>query len=186
MSSDCETREIRTVYVDSIGQASHGNFTTFLNIPLRNVVSAELLTVNLNYSTSTGGSSNVVYVYCDQLVSKFNERTLPSLGENIGGYPKDSSGTNIAIATASPLVSNTAYLQGALLRMNTEQTPGLARSVYSQAGDYSSKVYFIDPIRQLDKLTIRLYGEDGTPVSPTLQGFFTFRFETVKNNICNY
>jgi hypothetical protein len=189
--ADCENREIYTVNVDSIGFASttQNDFTTFFNIPLKNVVSAELLSANIPWTTANGPpSSNVIYIWVEQLVSKFNDRTLPGLAENQGTLPPAANPSiDAPISTAAIKVSNTAVLQGSFVRFNAEQTPGNTRTMYESAGNFSSKVNFIDPIRQLDKLHIRILDERGTPLNITAPpSFFTFRFECSKNNICNY
>lgn len=177
--TDCENREIYTVNVDSIGFSTYNDFTTFFNIPLRNVVAAEILSVNIPWSVALTPSSNVVYIHIDQLVSKFNDRTLQGLAENLGGIGAPSS-------TAAIAVSNASVLQGSFVRISSEQTPGNTRTKYSSSGDFSSRVEFIDPIRQLDKLRIRLLDERGTPLNVTGPGFFTLRFECSKNNVCLY
>lgn len=178
MSSDCESYEVRTVLVDSIGQSNHNDFTNYLNIPLRNIVSAEVLNVSVPYSLSSGASSNVVYLYCEQLVSKFNERALPGLSENLGGNSAN---------TVSPIsVSNVAFMSGAILRFNTEQTPGLVRTIFSLGANFPSEVHYIEPIRQLAKLHLQFFHQDGSLLNMTQPVFVTFRFKTARNNICNY
>jgi len=186
--ADCENREIYTVNVDSIGFTSQNDFTTFFNIPLKNVVSAELLSANIPWTTANGPpSSNVIYVWVQQLVTKFNDRTLPGLAENQGTLATSANPIiNAPISTSAIQVSNTAVLQGSFVRFSVEQTPGNTRTMYESAGNFSSKVIFIDPIRQMDKLHIRLLDERGTPLAVTSSSFFTFRFECSKNNICNY
>jgi hypothetical protein len=174
--------------VDSIGFTSQNDFTTFFNIPLKNVVSAELLSANIPWTTANGPpSSNVIYVWVQQLVTKFNDRTLPGLAENQGTLATSANPIiNAPISTSAIQVSNTAVLQGSFVRFSVEQTPGNTRTMYESAGNFSSKVIFIDPIRQMDKLHIRLLDERGTPLAVTSSSFFTFRFECSKNNICNY
>jgi hypothetical protein len=186
--TDCENREVYTINVDSIGFTVQNDFTTFLNIPIRNVVSAELLSANIPWTTANGPpSSNVIYVWVEQLVNKFNDRTLPGLAENQGTLAPSATPTISApVSTSAIQVSNTAVLQGSFIRVNVEQTPGNTRTMYETAGNFSSKVTFIDPIRQVDKLHIRLLDERGTPLNITASSFFTFRFECSKNNICLY
>lgn len=188
--ADCENREVYTVNVDSIGFASttQNDFTTFFNIPLKNVVSAELLSANIPWTTANGPpSSNVIYIWVEQLVNKFNDRTLPGLAENQGTLATSADPTISApISTSAIQVSNTAVLQGSFIRFNTEQTPGNVRTMYESAQNFSSKVIFIDPLRKVDKLHIRILDERGTPLAVTASSFFSFRFECSKNNICNY
>ena len=187
--ADCENREIYTVNVDSIGFASttQSDFTTFFNIPLKNVVSAELLSANIPWTTANSPSSNVIYDWVEQLVTKFNDRTLPGLAENQGTLATSANPVvNAPISTSAIQVSNTSVLQGSFVRFNVEQTPGNTRTMYESAGNFSSKVSFIDPIRKVDKLHIRILDERGTPLNVTASSFFSFRFECSKNNICNY
>jgi len=188
--SACETREVYTVNVDSIGFTNNANdFTTFLNIPIKNVVSAELLSANIPWSTASGGAatSNVIYVWVEQLVTKFNDRTLPGLAENMGTLATSNNPViNAAISTSAIQVSNTAVLQGSFIRINAEQTPGNNRTIYDASANFSSKVNFIEPIRNIDKLHIRILDERGAPLNIPAFSFFTFRFECSKNNICLY
>lgn len=67
-----------TIHADSIGQSSNNSFQVFLNIPLKTVVKAEILSVNLGSNVVTAGS-NVAYVIIDELTSRFNDKTLPNV-----------------------------------------------------------------------------------------------------------
>ena len=186
--TDCENRETYTINVDTIGFTVQNDFTTFFNIPLRNVVSAELISANIPWTTANGPpSSNVIYIWVEQLVTKFNDRTLPGLAENQATLATaNNPSISAPVSTSAIKVSNTAVLQGSFVRINTEQTPGNVRTLFSTAANFSSKVNFIEPIRQVDKLHIRLLDENGTPLNISAATFFTFRFECSKNNICLY
>ena len=66
-----------TIHTDSFGQSAN-SFQVFVNIPLKTVVKAEILSVNLGSNTSTA-TSNVAYVIIDELTSRYNDKTLPNV-----------------------------------------------------------------------------------------------------------
>jgi hypothetical protein len=66
-----------TIHTDSFGQSAN-SFQVFVNIPLKTVVKAEVLSVNLGSNVVTA-VSNVAYVIIDELTSRYNDKTLPNV-----------------------------------------------------------------------------------------------------------
>ena len=54
----CDT-EVYTIRVDSLGASSNTSFVGYLNIPLRNVVKAELLSASVNANASSLSTSAI-------------------------------------------------------------------------------------------------------------------------------
>jgi len=66
-----------TIHTDSFGQSAN-SFQVFVNIPLKTVVKAEILSVNLGSNVLTA-TSNVAYVIIDELTSRYNDKTIPNV-----------------------------------------------------------------------------------------------------------
>ena len=66
-----------TIHTDSFGQSANA-FQVFVNIPLKTVVKAEILSVNLGSNALTA-TSNVAYVIIDELTSRYNDKTIPNV-----------------------------------------------------------------------------------------------------------
>lgn len=172
----CDT-EVYTVRVDSVYSSSHVDFVGYINIPLKNVIKAELLSMSVSANTSI---TPIVHVYVDELVSKLNTRTDLQ-------YSIRTAGT---ISTEGPApaaqVANTSALATCIASVPAEAVN--ERTVYGCSSNFPVEVYFIEPIRQLTQLTIRLYKDTGLLVdNPTDKyTFMTFRFTCSKPNRCLY
>lgn len=174
----CDT-EVYTVRVDSQYSAtdSHSNFVGYLNIPLRNVIKAELLSMSV-YANNT--VTPILHVYVDELVSKFSTRTDLQYNFQAAG----------AISTEGPtpaaLVANAASLATCIASVPSDQVN--PRTVYSSSSNFPTEVIFIEPIRQITQLTIRIFKDNGRLVTGTGDSptFFTFRFTCSKPNRCLY
>lgn len=173
---DCETRECYTISLDSVFSAapnSNSSFVAYLNIPLRNVVQAELLSASIGISTTPVA----VYIHIEELVSKFN--TYAPLR-----YTISSTGETSNTGAVTQLQSNIASLAQSFATFHTSGNSG--RQFFNQQNNYTATSVYINPIRTLDKLTVEIYDETGeiTPTdSPTL---LVFRFWCAKNNNCLY
>jgi hypothetical protein len=66
----CDT-EVYNVRVDSVGAASNMSFVGYLNIPLKNVIKAELLSVGFHANASSPTTTYAYYVHIEELKSKF-------------------------------------------------------------------------------------------------------------------
>jgi hypothetical protein len=170
----CDT-EVYTVRVDSVNTpVSNVSFTSYINIPLRNVTKAELIMASMNVNST---NSNVFYVAVDELASKFNDRadlqyTLSAAGSisTQGGITAD--------------VSNVSYLRTAIACIPAE--PVNPRTVYRAQGDFPTDIPFIEPIRQIKTLTVSIYDDFGNLAPDNGPTFLTFRFTCAKPNVCLY
>ena len=175
MSTSCEQYETYTIKVDSRGAATNNSFVGYLNIPLRNVVKAELLTASVSANTQ---SAVMVYIYVDELVSKFNDRTQIQTAISIAGTTSNI-GPNISTTT-----SNLSELSTSIVSFPAEQYQ--ARSIFTQNGFWNTEVEFIEPIRLLSQLTVRVYRDSGDILPVLGTTFLTLRFTCAKRNTCLY
>lgn len=172
----CDT-EVYTVRVDTVNTTvSNVDFVSYINIPLRNIVKAELLSASI---VATSTDSPVLSIYVDELVSKFNDRASLNFNMSTAG------GISTQGAVTAPL-SNVKLLSTSLAVIPSEQT--LARTVYTSSGvGFPTDVVFIEPIRQLKTLTVKILKSNGDLLSdPTGASFLTFRFTCSKPNVCQY
>ena len=174
----CDT-EVYTVRVDSTRtRTSNTNFVSYINIPLKNVVKAELLMAVLPFNV---GGSTIIYIHVQELVSKFNDRATLE-------YTLSSAGQISQQGGVSTPISNIQYLNTAFATIPGEQQ--FARTIYTASGSgYPTDVTFLEPIRQLDKLSISMYDYNGNIIpDPTEAGptFLAFRFTCAKPNVCQY
>ena len=170
--------EVYTLRVDSVFAPSNNTFVGFINIPLKNVIKAELLSASIHANSAT---TAYMYVYVDELVSKFNDRT------NLLYYVQ-GAGTQTTEGTAQTggAVSNVTQIATSIAAIPTEEVND--RTLFSVANNYPAEVNFIEPIRSLEKLSIQILTAAGLPVAtpngqPT---FLVFRFTCSKPNICQY
>ena len=170
--------EVYTLRVDSVFAPSNNTFVGFINIPLKNVVKAELLSASIHANALT---TSYMYVYVEELVSKFNDRT------NLLYYLQ-GAGTQTTEGTAQTggAVSNVTQIATSIVAIPSEEIN--VRTLFSVANNYPAEVNFIEPIRSLDKLSIQILTADGSPVATPDQQptFLVFRFTCSKPNICQY
>jgi hypothetical protein len=186
MNTACQLREVYTVHVNSRNVASPSsnvNFTAQIDIPLRNVVKAELVMASISTSANT---YPVLHVHVDELVNKFV--TVAGVSTTIA-----VSSTQTTIGSSNGVSSNVGFLKNsfAVLPMDpaTARAVNGGRVVYTKLGSFNTESSYINPIRQLTRLTITVWNPDGTaPVTTAANGesYFTFRFECAKDNICLY
>jgi hypothetical protein len=172
---------VYTVRLDSLYAESGWNFTNYINIPLRNVIKAELLSCAF-YGNAVSIGSTAVYVHIDELVSKFMDRGNLAYTLRVGGK----------ISTEGPgpasTISNTNKLSAALVCIPICDGLPDQQTVFTSGNYFPVEVSFIEPIRQIEKLTVSLYTADGSQpenlsVTPT---FITMRFTCSKPNRCVY
>ena len=170
--------EVYTLRVDSVFAPSNNTFVGFINIPLKNVIKAELLSASIHANSAT---TSYMYVYVDELVSKFNDRT------NLLYYVQ-GAGTQTTEGTAQTggAVSNVTQIATSIAAIPTEEVND--RTLFSVANNYPAEVNFIEPIRSLEKLSIQILTAAGLPVATPNQQptFLVFRFTCSKPNICQY
>lgn len=176
--SRCETREVYTISVDSMYAAAPNAsnvFTAYLNVPLRNVVRAELLSASID-STGTP-TSNVVYVQVEELVSKFHDHAVLK-------YQQSVSGNTSNVGTVSQIPVNPRAMAEAFATIHA--VPSGGRFIFTTASQYAACATYINPIRKLDKLTVSLYDQTGASLIANAPTFMIFRFECSADNQCLY
>ena len=171
--------EVYTLRVDSVFAPSNNTFVGFINIPLKNVIKAELLSASIHANSAT---TAYMYVYVDELVSKFNDRT------NLLYYVQ-GAGTQTTEGTAQTggAVSNVTQIATSIVAIPAEESAN-HRTLFSVGNNYPAEVNFIEPIRSLEKLSIQILTAAGLPVATPNQQptFLVFRFTCSKPNICQY
>ena len=184
----CDKLETYTIKVDSIGASNNGSFTGYINSTIRNVVKAELLFASISGNTLTA-KSNVAYIAIQELESKFTDRM--ELQTSITDYTRNPTSNNLVLGycpigakPAGTLPSNVNYLRTAQLYFPLEQTN--TRSVFTLSSFNPTDIEYIEPIRQINKLTITLWDEMGVPLTVTGPTFLSLRLTCFKPNVCRY
>ena len=170
---DCETREVYTISVDSVYASApntDASFVAYLNTPLRNVVRAELL------GASMATSANVLYIHVSELVTKFNDHAPLQ-------YALSSAGASSNTGAVTQLQSNLSYISEACAVVHQ---PTSGRQIFHKQADYEASAVYREPIRSLDKLTVKLFNGLGEVPSTDSPTYLLFRFECAKNNKCLY
>jgi hypothetical protein len=181
MSSNCANREVYTVRVDSVGVGSpYSRFQAFLDVPLRNVVKAELLMASIHQQYSNA----ICHVYVEELVSKFMSRAGTAYTVGLGQ-------TTSNVGTATQII-NKGLVDQAFVTIPTSNVAGAGASVdyrvvWKTRYDFPTDMEYINPIRQLKTLTFTfLDGDTGALQTMDKPSHFVFRFECAKDNVCLY
>jgi hypothetical protein len=180
--SECEKYETYTLKIDSKFATANNYFIGYINIPLRNVVKAEVLSASVSANTSV---SNVIYVYAMELDSKFNDRmdvqtAITSFQSNTMATPQTSNiGPNLA-----GTFSNVNQMRTSLVCIPADQTT--LRTVFTAGGYWQAITDYIEPIRQIQQLTISLYNETGGLLTVGGPTFLNLRLTCAKPNRCLY
>jgi hypothetical protein len=179
MSANCADREVYTVRVDSFGVSpNYSTFQAFLDVPLRNVVKAELLMASIHQQFSNA----ICHVYVEELISKFITRAGPN-------YTSATSNVMTTVGVATQIV-NKGLIDRAFVSIPTSNVATAApdyRVVWTSGNDFPTDVEYINPIRQLKTLTFTfLDGTTGLPQTMDQMVYFVFRFECAKDNVCLY
>lgn len=179
MSTNCADREVYTVRVDSFGVGTpYSTFQAFLDVPLRNVVKAELLMASIHQEFSNA----ICHVYVEELISKFKSRAGPAYTVGLG-----STTSNVGVATQ---IANRGLVDRAFVSIPTSNVASSGsdyRVVWSALNDFPTDVEYINPIRQLKTLTFTfLDGATGIAQTMDQMSYFLFRFECAKDNVCLY
>lgn len=132
--------EYHTITIDSIGQDSANTFTCHLQQPLKNVVQARLLAAHIH--------SNVVtehfYVSIKELDSIFNDRASNVLTS------EQSHITRVRGSFASLLSDVGPHTNADYLLVFKDNYPVMTQ--------------YIDPIRRIDRLTVKIMNQDGDTI----------------------
>jgi len=176
----CDT-EVYTLRVDSVYSTSNTSFVGYLNIPLRNVVKVELLSASIHANATTPTATSMYYVHIDELKSKFLDRTDLRYSLSVAG----TTGTEGITPTAT--VSNVGYLSTSLAAIPVTDGSAIHRTIFTSAGFFPVEVKYLEPIRQIEKLTVNIFSATGAqPVITAGATFLTLRFTCAKPNTCLY
>jgi len=179
MSANCADREVYTVRVDSFGvSGNYSTFQAFMDVPLRNVVKAELLMASIHQQHSNA----ICHVYVEELTSKFISRAGPAYTVGVG-----STSSNVGVATQ---IANRGLVDRAFVSIPTSNVTSSGsdyRVIWTTGNDFPTDIEYINPIRQIKTLTFTfLDGATGLPQTMDQVAFFVFRFECAKDNVCLY
>jgi hypothetical protein len=175
----CDT-EVYTVRVDSVYSASNTSFVSYLNIPIRNVIKVELLSCSF-HGNATSIPTSAMYVHVAELTSKFLDRGNLSYDSQVAGQIS-TEGTAPYLA-----ISNTNMLATSLVCIPLSDGIPDHRTIFTSGNYFPVEVVYIDPIRQIEKLTVNLYASSGgQPIIEQGPTFLTFRFTCSKPNVCQY
>jgi len=179
MSANCADREVYTVRVDSFGvSGNYSTFQAFLDVPLRNVVKAELIMASMHQQFSNA----ICHVYVEELTSKFISRAGPAYNVGVG-----RTTSNVGVATQ---IANRGLVDRAFVSIPTSNVTSAGsdfRVIWTMGNDFPTDIEYINPIRQIKTLTFTfLDGATGLPQTMDQIAFFVFRFECAKDNVCLY
>jgi hypothetical protein len=179
MSANCADREVYTVRIDSFGVGTpYSSFQAFLDVPLRNVVKAELLMASIHQQYSNA----ICHVYVEELTSKFLSRAGPAYTVGLG-----DTTSNVGVATQ---ILNRGLIDRAFVTIPTSNVTTAApdyRVLWKSGNDYPTDMEYINPIRQIKTLTFTfLDGKTGDLQTMDQMSYFIFRFECAKDNVCLY
>ncbi len=159
MNNNCEYESYR-VFTNSISSntwlnGSQSSFVNHLVRPLKNIT--EVRIINGSFDVS---ASNVAYIKCEELTSHFN---VTGVTPNLNSEP-----------------STQTLINGSLCSFPVNQS---SRSVLSEY-DYNRSTRYFNPIRSIDRLTISILDEDGSPATVNSNTFITFQFTCNRENFC--
>ena len=179
MSANCADREVYTVRVDSFGvTGNYSTFQAFLDVPLRNIVKAELLMASIHQQHSNA----ICHVYVEELISKFITRAGPN-------YTSATSNVMTTVGVTGQIL-NKGLIDRAFVTIPTSNVTSAGsdyRVLWTTGNDYSTDIEYINPIRQLKTLTFKfLDGNTGEFQTMDQVSHFVFRFECAKDNVCLY
>ena len=153
-----------TVHTDTVGSVTKNEWTSMLFQPIHNVVQVSIVSASIDVAT-LGTGKEVVYLNVDQFNSQFNDVT-----GQVG--TQTSPGIVSSVQTKDKLRHSMAQFM---------VTPTLNRIIF-KGGDYSTQTQFKVPIETVDRLTQRLYNQDGEliPIGANANNFITYRITSLK------
>lgn len=170
--------EVYYVKGDSVFAPSNNTFTVYFNTVMRNVIKAEVMSVSAHSNVISSGNQNYMYVYVNELSSKFNDRANGQIAIQVSGNT-----SNIG-PNQSANIANLSKLAGSIVAVPLEENQQRTNFTFNQ--NYPAQAYFIEPIRQVDKLTIELLDGSGTSLLNVGPTFVVFRITCAKGNRCLY
>ena len=119
-----------------------------------------------------------------ELDSKFNDRmdvqtAITSFQSNTMVSQTSNIGPNL-----TGTFSNLNQMRTSLVCIPTDQL--LVRTIFTTNGYWPAVVEYIEPIRQIQQLTISLYNDSGTLLTTGGTTFITLRLTCAKPNRCLY
>lgn len=172
----CPDREVYTIRVDSVGASSNASFVGYMNITLKNVIKAEVLSMSFHANAIAPVSTSAYYLNIEELKTKFNDRTVVqhSLNGNLEG------------ANPTTTVSNVNQLATSLLCIPLQKPVSDQKTNFTTNNYFPVEVNFIEPIRQIEKFTVNLYTSVGDATDFAGPTFLTLRITCAKPNVCQY
>jgi hypothetical protein len=149
-----------------------------MDTPLRNVVRAELMTLSVKSNVLSSGDKNYMYMYVNELSSKFNDRANGQTSIQVSGQS-----STIGLSQTG-IVANKSKLAKAIVAVPLEEVA--SRTNFSVSANYAADARFIEPIRQIDRLSIELLNDIGATLNNTGNTFSVFKFTCAKSNRCLY
>ena len=170
--------EVYYIKADSVFAPSNNTFTVYLNTPLRNVVKAELMSASVHSNVSSSVGSSYMYVYVNELSTKFNDRANGQIAIQVSGQT-----SNIGPNPTST-IANLSKLASSIAAVPLEEVQ--QRTTFTVGQNYPAQAIFIEPIRQIERLTIELLSGGGASLQNAGNTFLVFRFTCAKGNRCLY
>jgi hypothetical protein len=176
----CDT-EIYTIRVDSVYSSSNVSFIGYMNIPLRNVIKAELLSASFHANANSPTTTSAYYIHIEELKSKFIDKTYLQYSSQVAGF-KTTEGP-----APSTAVSNVGQLASSIVCIPLEEALPDHRTTFNSNSYFPVEIPFIEPIRQIQQFTVNLYAATGAQTAitggPT---YLTLRITCSKPNRCLY
>lgn len=157
--------EYHTITVDTVGQSSANTWTSFLQIPLHDVVSVELIACHVHTTDAT----QHLFIKIDELSSMFNDRAA------------------IAGADAATGQGSISRVRGAFASLVSESVAGgTGNIVFVFKQNYPMVTEFKTPVRTIDRFTCSLLNQDGDPIKNSTvngQNFLVLRVKCARANL---
>jgi len=176
----CDT-EVYTIRVDSVYASSNASFIGYMNIPLRNVIKAELLSASFHANANTPVTASAYYINIEELKSKFNDKTNLQYGSQVAGIISTEG------AAPSTAISNVNQLASSIVCIPLEDSSTNHRTIFTTSSYFPVEIPYIEPIRRIDQFTVNIYTATGTQPNFTLgPTYLTLRITCSKPNVCMY
>ena len=159
-----------TLHTDSISSQGwiNGNqatYVSYLTRPIENIESIEILSLSANIISST----NVVYLFSDQFISRFNQVTGVVSTNNTSSIVSDPT--------------TKGRLDGSLARIPVVINNN--RLIHTTNSNFPTDVHFDTPIPTVDRITTRLFDERGNDIQTNSNVFVSYRIKTKSKMLVN-
>jgi len=176
----CDT-EVYTIRVDSVYASSNSSFIGYMNIPLRNVIKAELLSASFHANANAPTTTSAYYIHIEELKSKFNDKTSLQYASQVSGI------ISLEGSAPSANVSNVGQLSSSIVCIPLEDSSTSHRTIFTTSSYFPVEIPYIEPIRQIPYFTVNIYAATGA--QPNFTGgptYLTLRITCSKPNRCLY